>query len=40
VLHGVGVDADIVAASFRALLCGVARAGALGLPIAEATMAD
>ena len=40
VLHGVGVDADIVAASFKALLCGVARAGALGLPIAEATMAD
>jgi 2-isopropylmalate synthase len=40
VLHGVGVDADIVAASFKALLCGAARAGALGVSTAEATMAD
>ena len=40
VLHGVGVDADIVAASFKALLCGAARAGALGVFTTEATMAD
>ncbi|MEO7851777.1 MAG: alpha-isopropylmalate synthase regulatory domain-containing protein, partial [Rubrivivax sp.] len=33
-LYGVGVDADIVAASFKALLSGVLRAGAL-LPTAQ-----
>jgi 2-isopropylmalate synthase len=40
-LHGVGVDADIVAASFRALLSGMARAQALRVPVADgATLAD
>jgi 2-isopropylmalate synthase len=39
-LHGVGVDADIVAASFKALLSGVARAQALRPAVAESPMAD
>jgi 2-isopropylmalate synthase len=39
-LHGVGVDADIVAASFKALLCGMARADALGIAHMQTTLAD
>ncbi|HYN61676.1 MAG TPA: 2-isopropylmalate synthase [Rubrivivax sp.] len=39
-LHGVGVDADIVAASFKALLCGMARADALAIAHMETTLAD
>jgi len=38
-LHGVGIDADIVAASFRALLSGMARAGALQAKVATTVMA-
>ncbi|MGL6112667.1 MAG: 2-isopropylmalate synthase [Rubrivivax sp.] len=37
-LHGVGIDADIVTASFKALLCGMARAGALALATHETTI--
>ena len=39
-LHGVGIDADIVAASFKALLSGMARAGALQVRAAAAAMAQ
>jgi len=39
-LHGVGIDADIVAASFKALLSGMARAGALQVQAATAAMAQ
>ena len=39
-LHGVGIDADIVAASFKALLCGMARAQALQAAVACSPMAD
>jgi 2-isopropylmalate synthase len=39
-LHGVGIDADIVAASFKALLSGMARAGALQAAPAMAAMAQ
>jgi hypothetical protein len=39
-LHGVGVDADIVAASFKALLSGMARAKALRAAVADITLAD
>jgi 2-isopropylmalate synthase len=39
-LHGVGIDADIVAASFKALLSGMARAGALKAEPAVAAMAQ
>jgi 2-isopropylmalate synthase len=38
-LHGVGIDADIVAASFQALLGGLARAGVLQHRPADATIA-
>jgi 2-isopropylmalate synthase len=39
-LHGVGIDADIVAASFKALLSGMARAGALQAEAAVSAMAQ
>jgi 2-isopropylmalate synthase len=39
-LHGVGIDADIVAASFKALLSGAARAQALRLAVVDSPMAD
>jgi 2-isopropylmalate synthase len=39
-LHGVGIDADIVAASFKALLSGMARAQALQAALAESPLAD
>ncbi len=39
-LHGVGIDADIVAASFKALLSGLARAGALQDALAMAAIAQ
>jgi 2-isopropylmalate synthase len=39
-LHGVGVDADIVAASFKALLCGLDRADALHVAASETSLAD
>ena len=40
-LHGVGVDADIVAASFKALLSGMARADALHpADVAAPSLAD
>jgi 2-isopropylmalate synthase len=39
-LHGVGIDADIVAASFKALLSGMARAQALQAVAAEIPLAD
>ena len=39
-LHGVGVDADIVAASFKALLSGMARAQALQAAVAANLLAD
>jgi 2-isopropylmalate synthase len=39
-LHGVGIDADIVAASFKALLSGVARANALHPAMADSPAAD
>jgi len=39
-LHGVGIDADIVAASFKALLSGMARAQALQAALAESQLAD
>ena len=39
-LHGVGVDADIVAASFKALLSGMARAQALRSAVAESPLAN
>jgi 2-isopropylmalate synthase len=39
-LYGVGIDADIVAASFKALLSGVLRAGALRLEAPQASLAD
>jgi 2-isopropylmalate synthase len=38
-LHGVGIDADIVAASFKALLCGMARAQALCSAVADSPLA-
>jgi 2-isopropylmalate synthase len=37
-LYGVGIDADIVAASFKALLSGVLRAGALRLEAVQASL--
>ena len=39
-LHGVGIDADIVAASFKALLSGMARAQALRAALAGSPLAD
>ena len=39
-LHGVGIDADIVAASFKALLSGMARAQALQAEVADIPLAD
>ena len=39
-LHGVGIDADIVAASFKALLSGMARAQALQVEVADIPLAD
>ncbi len=39
-LHGVGIDADIVAASFKALLSGMARAQALRAELAGSPLAD
>jgi 2-isopropylmalate synthase len=39
-LHGVGIDADIVAASFKALLSGMARAQALRSAVADSPLAD
>ena len=39
-LHGVGIDADIVAASFKALLSGMARAQALQAAVADSPLAD
>ena len=39
-LHGVGIDADIVAASFKALLSGMARAQALLPAVADSPLAD
>jgi 2-isopropylmalate synthase len=39
-LHGVGIDADIVAASFKALLSGMARAQALQAEVAAIPLAD
>ena len=39
-LHGVGIDADIVAASFKALLSGMARAQALQRAEAHCPLAD
>jgi 2-isopropylmalate synthase len=39
-LHGVGIDADIVAASFKALLSGMARARALQPAVADSPLAD
>jgi 2-isopropylmalate synthase len=39
-LYGVGIDADIVAASFKALLSGMARAGALRCAAAALPIAD
>jgi 2-isopropylmalate synthase len=39
-LHGVGIDADIVAASFKALLSGMARANALRSAVAESPLAN
>jgi 2-isopropylmalate synthase len=39
-LNGVGVDAAIVPASFKALLCGMARADALAIAHMETTLAD
>jgi 2-isopropylmalate synthase len=39
-LHGVGIDADIVAASFKALLSGMARARALQPALAVSPLAD
>jgi 2-isopropylmalate synthase len=39
-LHGVGIDADIVAASFKALLSGMARARALQPALADSPLAD
>jgi 2-isopropylmalate synthase len=39
-LHGVGIDADIVAASFKALLSGMARAQVLQAALAESPLAD
>jgi len=39
-LHGVGMDADIVAASFKALLCGMARAGVLQPGAAALSVAE
>ena len=39
-LYGVGIDADIVAASFKALLSGMARADALHAAVAAVPIAD
>jgi 2-isopropylmalate synthase len=39
-LYGVGIDADIVAASFKALLSGMARAQALQAAMADTPLAD
>jgi 2-isopropylmalate synthase len=39
-LHGVGIDADIVAASFKALLSGMARAQVLQAAVADSPLAD
>jgi hypothetical protein len=39
-LHGVGIDADIVAASFKALLSGMARAQALQAEAAAGALAQ
>ena len=39
-LHGVGIDADIVAASFKALLSGMARARALQAAMADIPLTD
>jgi 2-isopropylmalate synthase len=39
-LYGVGVDADIVAASFKALLSGMARAQTLRATVTESPLAD
>ena len=39
-LHGVGIDADIVAASFKALLSGMARARALQAVMADSPLTD
>jgi 2-isopropylmalate synthase len=39
-LHGVGIDADIVAASFKALLSGMARAQALQAALVDSPSAD
>ncbi len=39
-LYGVGIDADIVAASFKALLSGMARAQALRVPVVDSSLAD
>ncbi len=39
-LHGVGIDADIVSASFKALLSGMARAQVLQAAVADSPLAD